>query len=277
MKTEIIPDEEQSLDELVVRARKDPFFKQLKKRKEPSDILIYSTPDAIYALIGKEIEVVKGHPASSFIYHVGQLLCVHNNKIINLTNGKTYDAPDEFEKVNYICALPGIVIAGKGKNQKGIISCLFRIANDLGVLERDTEVTALCEQDSSEDIIYDGTADGIITKTIQGKSSQIIYTDPDKNSIDSLCCIGRQLYAGIGDNIYYLKAHKNAPSNELVVVAHRATRCYDLSLFNGKLVDACGWYGVRYTETSEILVREHVRAMTAIPYAGYWRLMSKKK
>jgi hypothetical protein len=269
MSTNIIPDKEQSLDELIVRARNDPGLKRLlegkMQMKKQYYVLVCNTLSHICAVNGTFFEDLSEFQTTSVVYALGQLFAIsYPNNVVNLNTGERYVLHD-FNKINRLFNnAPQILAAGEGKNGGGLVRPV-RVKRPKKKYHFDTEVTAVCSPERSRDL-YVGDFVGKITRIRPNGEYQVICEDPDKNFIRAMCFKEDDLYFAVNDSVYVMRDDKLMKK-----VAQRPASVNGLCIFNGRVVDAVHRHGIWDTESDERIfsTSESIYGATAMRYGAY--------
>jgi hypothetical protein len=265
MKTEIIEDQEESLDDLVVRARKDKTLKEMMagKRKSFKDVLIFSEGTLIKAYDDENIEHISTKPqlVLGFVYWNGRLYDYgHYHALVD-----TFDLTNHFKLESgtiAACVFENDVFFAGTRNRGFAEFAIFDLA-DTKYQKVDDYMESLAAVNGN---LYGGTLAGHVHDIFSGDHFSVKLHCP----VGALFGFHDRLYCSCGNEVW------DVFTGRPVTTENRPSDVNALAEYNGSLVDA-GDYGIYDTFSNKPLIKDvKVRRMIGIPYVNYMRLKNGK-
>jgi hypothetical protein len=260
MRTEIISEEEQSLDDLIVRARSDSELKRLiNNPASGDDVLIFGS--------GKEIFMLYKDSSCSLQKRESKIngFALHGNHIYDICGsgmGRLFDDKKVFNRDFVAICEHKDMFFGTTLYTKGSLIRRLDPAPIETLRETDNAVGALCS--------YRGhLLAGDVTGRIFYAATKNVIVEHNK-PITALYSYDDALYYA-SDEIWV----KLPAGGEVQLKVRRNPVCA-LSVYNGRLVDA-GPYGVYDTKSGKRIVISQITAMTVIPYSKAMQIFPDDK
>jgi hypothetical protein len=260
MKQKILPDNEQSLDDLIVKARSDARLQELMQGKKPDtgeNVLLVSIRQGTYTLEdGKRIN------DKAFIR-------------LAYVNDELYGINGDFKLVTakeYVCSIVGKAADICQHNNRlfycsnhangGIVGPVFDSKDMARKYQK--EISSICSLGNK---VYYGDTTGTIFTYPNGKK---VVQQELNLPVNAMCAFENKLYAACGPIIHQLITLDS--SLYLMEIARRPEAIRNMCVFNGELLD-CGQYGIWKTLQKESVFKAGVNAIGEAPksFVEKWR------